>query len=165
MTERFALSQIATFVFFSYPSQYTMQQHVKLVHLNLYAKICDVCGKSIRGREALARHMEEHTGGPQAAIKCHLCDSMLTTKYGLARHIKMMHTAENLQPMQCEFCLKICPSLQAHQHHIKYTHNTARSHQCPMCEKAFKRPNELKVISEISDQRKQLILNCSCRNT
>lgn len=152
MTERFTLSQIATFVFFSYPSQYTMQQHVKLVHLNLYAKICDVCGKSIRGREALARHMEEHTGGPQAAIKCHLCDSMLTTKYGLARHIKMMHTAENLQPMQCEFCLKICPSLQAHQHHIKYTHNTARSHQCPMCEKAFKRPNELKVISEISDR-------------
>ncbi|XP_033155207.1 transcription factor grauzone [Drosophila mauritiana] len=128
----------------TYPSQYTMQQHVKLVHLNLYAKICDVCGKSIRGREALARHMEEHTGGPQAAIKCHLCDSMLTTKYGLARHIKMMHTAENLQPMQCEFCLKISPSLQAHQHHIKYTHNTARSHQCPMCEKAFKRPNELK---------------------
>ncbi|XP_043645675.1 transcription factor grauzone [Drosophila teissieri] len=128
----------------TYPSQYTMQQHVKMVHLNLYAKICDVCGKSIRGREALARHMEEHTGGPQAAIKCHLCDSMLTTKYGLARHIKMMHTAENLQPMQCEFCLKISPSLQAHQHHIKYTHNTARSHQCPMCEKAFKRPNELK---------------------
>ncbi|XP_052842946.1 transcription factor grauzone [Drosophila gunungcola] len=128
----------------TFTTQYSMQQHVKLVHLNLYAKICDVCGKSIRGREALARHMEEHTGTPQAAIKCHLCDSMLTTKYGLARHIKMMHTAENLQPMQCELCLKISPSLQAHQHHIKYTHNTARSHQCPMCEKAFKRPNELK---------------------
>ncbi|XP_017010162.2 transcription factor grauzone [Drosophila takahashii] len=128
----------------TFPTQYLMQQHVKLVHLNLYAKICDVCGKSIRGREALARHMEEHTGATQAAIKCHLCDSMLTTKYGLARHIKMMHTAENLQPMQCELCLKISPSLQAHQHHIKYTHNTARTHQCPMCEKAFKRPNELK---------------------
>ncbi|XP_017078554.2 transcription factor grauzone [Drosophila eugracilis] len=128
----------------TFPTEYTMQQHVKLVHLNLYAKICDVCGKSIRGRAALVRHMEEHTGTPQAAIKCHLCDSMLTTKYGLARHIKMMHTAENLQPMQCEFCLKISPSLQAHQHHIKYTHNTARSHQCPMCEKAFKRPNELR---------------------
>ncbi|XP_017096813.2 transcription factor grauzone [Drosophila bipectinata] len=128
----------------TFPTQYTMQQHVRLVHLNLYAKICDVCGKSIRGREALARHMEEHTGAPQSAIKCHLCDSKLTTKYGLARHIKMMHTAENLQPMQCELCMKISPSLQAHQHHIKYTHNTARTHQCPMCEKAFKRPNELK---------------------
>ncbi|KAH8283545.1 hypothetical protein KR018_005489, partial [Drosophila ironensis] len=128
----------------TFPTKYTMQQHVKLVHLNLYAKICDVCGKSIRGREALARHMEEHTGAPQSAFKCHLCDSMLTTKYGLARHIKMMHTVENLQPMQCELCLKISPSLQAHQHHMKYTHNTARTHQCPMCEKAFKRPNELK---------------------
>lgn len=93
----------------------------------------------------MARHMEEHTGTPQKAIKCHLCDSTLTTKYGLARHIKMMHTAENLQPMQCEYCLKVSPSLQAHQHHIKYSHNTARSHQCPMCEKAFKRPNELRV--------------------
>lgn len=122
-----------------------MQQHVKLVHLRKFDKICDVCGKSIRGREALARHMEEHTGTPQKAIKCHLCDSTLTTKYGLARHIKMMHTAENLQPMQCEYCLKVSPSLQAHQHHIKYSHNTARSHQCPMCEKAFKRPNELRV--------------------
>ncbi|KAH8390348.1 hypothetical protein KR200_006125 [Drosophila serrata] len=128
----------------TFPTQYTMKQHVKLVHLNLYARICDVCGKSIRGREALARHMEEHTGVPLAPISCHLCDSKLTTKYGLARHIKMMHTAENLQPMQCEHCLKISPSLQAHQHHITYTHNTARTHQCPMCEKAFKRPNELK---------------------
>ncbi|XP_001361867.2 transcription factor grauzone [Drosophila pseudoobscura] len=128
----------------TFPTKYTMQQHFKLVHLNLYAKICDVCGKSIRGREALARHMEEHTGAPQATIECHLCDSKLTTKYGLARHIKMMHTVENLQPMQCELCLKISPSLQAHQHHIKYTHNTARNHQCPMCEKAFKRPNELR---------------------
>lgn len=122
-----------------------MQQHVKLVHLRKFDKICDVCGKSIRGREALARHMEEHTGAPQKVIKCHLCESTLTTKYGLARHIKMMHTAENLQPMQCEYCLKVSPSLQAHQHHIKYSHNTARSHQCPMCEKAFKRPNELRV--------------------
>ncbi|XP_030558315.1 transcription factor grauzone [Drosophila novamexicana] len=128
----------------TFPNEYLMQQHVKLVHLRKFDKICDVCGKSIRGREALARHMEEHAGAPQKIIKCHLCESTLTTKYGLARHIKMMHTAENLQPMQCEVCLKISPSLQAHQHHIKYTHNTARTHECPMCEKAFKRPNELR---------------------
>ncbi|KAH8370336.1 hypothetical protein KR093_003089 [Drosophila rubida] len=128
----------------TFPNEYLMQQHVKLVHLRKFDKICDVCGKSIRGREALVRHMEEHTGVPQKVIKCNLCESTLTTKYGLARHIKMMHTAENLQPIQCEYCLKVSPSLQAHQHHIKYTHNTARSHQCPMCEKAFKRPNELR---------------------
>ncbi|KAH8261528.1 hypothetical protein KR044_010626, partial [Drosophila immigrans] len=128
----------------TFPNEYLMQQHVKLVHLRKFDKICDVCGKSIRGREALVRHMEEHTGVPQKVIKCELCESTLTTKYGLARHIKMMHTAENLQPIQCKFCLKVSPSLQAHQHHIKYTHNTARSHQCPMCEKAFKRPNELR---------------------
>ncbi|XP_023037815.1 transcription factor grauzone [Drosophila willistoni] len=128
----------------TFPNRYTMQQHVKLVHLNLYCKMCEICGKSIRGREALARHMEEHAGAPQKVIKCDLCDSILTNKYGLARHIKMMHTEENLQPMQCEYCLKISPSLQSHQHHIKYTHKTARTHQCPMCEKAFKRPNELK---------------------
>jgi len=114
----------------------------------------------------LARHMKEHTGAPQAAIKCHLCDSTLTTKYGLARHIKMMHTAENLKPMQCQYCLKISPSLQAHQHHIKYTHNTARSHQCPMCEKAFKRPNELKVIlAKLFTAFDQLLSKCLCRNT
>ncbi|XP_060658989.1 transcription factor grauzone [Drosophila nasuta] len=128
----------------TFPNEYLMQQHVKLVHLRKFDKICDVCGKSVRGREALVRHMEEHTGVPQKVIKCDLCESTLTTKYGLARHIKMMHTAENLQPIQCEYCLKVSPSLQAHQHHIKYTHNTARSHQCPMCEKAFKRPNELR---------------------
>ncbi|ALC41309.1 CG8388 [Drosophila busckii] len=128
----------------SYPNEYLMQQHVKLVHLRKFDKICDVCGKQIRGREALVRHMQEHEGSPQQLLKCHLCSSMLTTKYGLARHIKMMHTADNLQPMQCEVCLKISPSLQSHQHHIKYTHNTARTHQCPMCEKAFKRPTELR---------------------
>ncbi|EDW02554.1 transcription factor grauzone [Drosophila grimshawi] len=128
----------------TFPNEYLMQQHVKLVHLRKFDKICDVCGKAVRGRAGLARHMEEHAGVPQKTIKCHLCESTLTTKYGLARHIKMMHTAENLQPMQCEICLKISPSLQAHQHHIKYTHNTERTHQCPMCTKAFKRPNELR---------------------
>ncbi|TDG47028.1 hypothetical protein AWZ03_006465 [Drosophila navojoa] len=128
----------------TFPNEYLMQQHVKLVHLRKFDKICDVCGKSIRGREALVRHMEEHAGAPQKIIKCHLCESTLTTKYGLARHIKMMHTAENLQPMQCKVCLKVSPTLQAHQHHIKYTHNTARTHECPMCDKAFKRPNELR---------------------
>lgn len=154
----------------SFPTEYLMQQHVKLVHLRKFDKICDVCGKSVRGREALVRHMKEHTGDPQQVIKCDLCDSTLTTKYGLARHIKMMHTAENLQPIQCEYCLKVSPSLQAHQHHIKYTHNTARTHQCPMCEKAFKRPNELRVSSLCHESVVQIKINnvyfyYYCRNT
>uniref|UniRef100_W8AP83 Transcription factor grauzone n=1 Tax=Ceratitis capitata TaxID=7213 RepID=W8AP83_CERCA len=125
-------------------SEYIMRQHLKLVHLHMYSKICDICGKSFRGNDALRRHLEEHSGLPRSLIKCDLCDAQLTTKYGLARHMKVMHTVEYQTPQTCPICSKVSPTLRAHHTHFKYMHATERKHACKLCDKAFKRPNDLR---------------------
>ncbi|XP_054737683.1 transcription factor grauzone-like [Anastrepha obliqua] len=121
-----------------------LRKHMRLTHLNSYAKICDICGISIKGRDALERHQSEHAGIPRKLIKCDLCDAALTTKYGLARHMKTMHTEEYQTPQVCPICSKVSPSLQAHRNHIKYMHSLQRKHVCKLCDKAFKRLTDFK---------------------
>ncbi|XP_067632913.1 transcription factor grauzone-like [Eurosta solidaginis] len=123
-------------------NQYSMKQHLALVHLNLYAKICDICGKALKGNEAFQRHLDEHAGVPRSPIKCKLCNAELKTKYGLARHMKAMHTAEGQTPQVCTICSKTSPSVRAHNSHMKNVH-TEKRHNCKLCNKSFKRPRHL----------------------
>ncbi|XP_053962483.1 transcription factor grauzone-like [Anastrepha ludens] len=128
----------------TFPDGAELRKHMRLTHLNSYAKICDICGISIKGRDALERHQSEHAGIPRKLIKCDLCDAALTTKYGLARHMKTMHTEEYQTPQVCPICSKVSPSLQAHRNHIKYMHSLQRKHVCKLCDKAFKRLTDFK---------------------
>ncbi|XP_028899362.2 zinc finger protein 845-like [Zeugodacus cucurbitae] len=128
----------------TFPDDVELRKHMRLTHLNVYAKICDICGISIKGRDALERHQAEHAGVPRKLIKCDLCDAGLTTKYGLARHMKTMHTEEYQTPQVCPICSKLSPSLQAHNNHIKYMHSLQRKHVCKLCDKAFKRLTDFK---------------------
>ncbi|XP_017483366.1 PREDICTED: transcription factor grauzone-like [Rhagoletis zephyria] len=125
-------------------NQYMMKQHLALVHLNLYAKICDICGKSLNGKQAFRWHQEEHAGVSRSLIKCTLCNTELKTKYGLARHMKTMHTEEYQTPQACPICFKVSPTLRAHKSHIEYMHSAEKKHVCKLCDKAFKLPKCLR---------------------
>ena len=120
-----------------------MNQHVRLVHLN--TNVCDMCGKTVKGKAALQRHIEEHQGITRAPIPCHLCGFALANKYALTRHIKVMHTEEQRTPTTCPVCSKVSPSVYASKRHMEYMHSMKRKHQCPMCDKAFKRATEWRV--------------------
>ncbi|XP_053962480.1 transcription factor grauzone-like [Anastrepha ludens] len=127
----------------AFSNKYSMKQHLALVHLNLYAKICDICGKALNGNEAFRRHQEEHAGIPASSVKCNLCNAELKTKYGLARHMKTMHTEKYQTPQVCPFCSKLSPTLMAHRSHIEYMHLNKKKHACKLCDKAFKSPKSL----------------------
>nr|XP_014092298.1 transcription factor grauzone [Bactrocera oleae]XP_036224803.1 transcription factor grauzone [Bactrocera oleae] len=124
-------------------NQYTMKQHLNLSHLNLYAKICDICGKSLNGNENFQRHQEEHAGVQQPLEKCKICNVEVKSKYNLARHMKLMHTEKYQTPQTCPVCSKVSPTLRAHKRHMKYEHS-GESHVCNVCDKAFKLAYSLK---------------------
>uniref|UniRef100_W8AJU8 Transcription factor grauzone n=1 Tax=Ceratitis capitata TaxID=7213 RepID=W8AJU8_CERCA len=124
-------------------NQYSMKQHLNLTHLNLYAKICDICGKSLKNKEALQRHQEEHAGVQRSSVQCKLCNVELKTKYGLTRHMKTMHTKEYQTPQVCPVCSKVSPTLRAHKSHMEYMHS-GKKHICNICDKSFKLPNCLR---------------------
>ncbi|CAD7013655.1 unnamed protein product [Ceratitis capitata] len=128
----------------TFGSEYNMKQHLNLYHLRLYSKICDICGKSFTGGEAFRRHQREHSNLPRSKVKCEICGAELLTKNGLAQHIKAMHTEEYQKPQTCSICSKISPSLRAHTTHFRYMHATEEKHVCKICDKAFKRPNNLR---------------------
>nr|XP_036229943.1 transcription factor grauzone-like [Bactrocera oleae] len=128
----------------TFPDDVELGKHMRITHLNAYAKICDICGVSMKGRDALERHQAEHAGVSRKLLKCDLCDTTLTTKHGLVRHMKTRHTEEYQTPQVCPMCSKVSPSLQAHRNHIWYMHSLQRKHVCKLCDKAFKRLTDFK---------------------
>ncbi|XP_037820597.1 transcription factor grauzone-like [Lucilia sericata] len=127
-----------------FASDYLRRQHEDLTHEKKYDKICDICGKSFRHRFSFIRHMEEHDGTTPSLVTCEICGVKLTNKYGLRRHMKMRHLEENMQEQICPYCSRVSPNLNAHRMHIKYNHTMQRKHACHLCDKAFRRPLELK---------------------
>lgn len=120
-----------------FASDYIRRQHEDSTHAKKYAKICHICGKSFC-------HMDEHAGTPQSMETCDIYGVKLTNKYRLRQHMKMRHLEENLQEQICPYCSKVSPNLNAHRMHIKYTHTMQREHACHLCDKAFRRPLELR---------------------
>ncbi|XP_055839473.1 transcription factor grauzone-like [Episyrphus balteatus] len=126
-----------------FSSSYTLKAHINNVHQNTYGKICDQCGKCIRGREAFQRHLLEHAGIPTPGEQCDKCGAKLKNKYCLKRHISAKHADLNV-PHVCIICGKTAPNEPALQRHYYYVHRCQRNHKCPMCEKAFKKASGLR---------------------
>ncbi|XP_037952876.1 zinc finger protein 2 homolog [Teleopsis dalmanni] len=124
-------------------SKYNMEQHLKCVHTDLHVQVCEHCGKSIRGLGTLRQHMELHIY-KNSPIQCKECGIKVTTKYGLTRHIRKIHSIENNQKTTCDICFKVSPSISAHKYHMDYMHKAKRKHICNICDKAFKRAITLK---------------------
>lgn len=118
---------------------------MRAVHLNKYAKICEVCGKSLSSADVFERHMLEHEGKPAPVISCDICGLLLTSKKGLKRHKNTIHPVGGHQEYTCSICSKVSSNRQAHDRHVKFSHEMGCNHKCTMCEKAFKKPRALKV--------------------
>ncbi|XP_073824109.1 transcription factor grauzone-like [Musca autumnalis] len=132
-------------------------QHIKEIHFYVRL-ICDTCGKSFRDRQCFRRHIAQHNGISIPSFECDICGIKVTSMYGLNRHKKYQHTEENMQEQICPYCSKVSPNIAALKDHIHYSHTMQRKHACHLCEKAFKRPKELK--EHISTHTGEALYTC-----
>ncbi|XP_065367654.1 transcription factor grauzone-like isoform X2 [Calliphora vicina] len=128
-----------------FANKYLLSNHVHAVHLKVYAKICDICGKSLSSTDDLERHMLDHEGKPAPTFSCDICGLILTSMKGLKRHKNTIHPVGGHQEYTCSICSKISPNVMAHKRHVKFSHVMGYDHKCKICEKAFKKARTLKV--------------------
>ncbi|XP_061402526.1 transcription factor grauzone-like [Musca vetustissima] len=121
-----------------------LANHVRVVHQNKYALVCDVCGEKMRGKDVFERHMLKHKGVPIPTIACDVCGLKVTGQRGLKRHKDSQHPEGGKQQFPCHICSQISPTLKAHKKHVKDKHELGYDFKCTLCEKAYKRASTLK---------------------
>jgi len=129
-------------------SQAILTGHVRRVHFGSETTVCDICARIFKTRISFERHHAEiHLGIKPQKIQCQICGAWLKNKRCWQRHCQRHEDAQNGKTEYvCELCGKKAPNRQALRSHVKYVHITQRNHQCTFCDKAFKRPKELRVI-------------------
>ncbi|XP_076640166.1 uncharacterized protein LOC143351941 isoform X3 [Colletes latitarsis] len=99
--------------------------------------ICPICSKKISTKGNLKVHLETHR--PKGKYGCDICGRIFKTQSNLFRH-KEYHGGIQFP---CNVCGRVYPTnstLRAHS----ITHSDLRPHACPLCDKTFKRNQDLK---------------------
>lgn len=97
-------------------------------------------------------HMEKHQIEKQSTtvtsnpFECDECGLLLSSHLLLKRHKDLKHPIGGSRDYTCHICNKISPTMRALKKHIKCAHEMGYDYKCTLCEKAFKRSDNLKVI-------------------
>nr|XP_029733250.1 transcription factor grauzone [Aedes albopictus] len=105
--------------------------------------VCDICARGFRQRSDLLTHQLTHSaeGLEQLKIQCERCLKWMKNKKSIWTHRKI---CQSTGPVACDICGKMAPNPAQLKSHKKYMHQDQRVHQCSYCDKAFKRPIDLK---------------------
>ena len=94
---------------------------------------CSICLKKYFTREDLGTHMKT---SHLEKLVCEFCDTSLSDKKQLSKHISNIHGAKNII-YKCEVCnleFKLKPSFEMH---MKKTHQGIKDYKCDLCPKDF----------------------------
>ncbi|KAK3909406.1 Zinc finger protein 304 [Frankliniella fusca] len=108
-------------------------------HIDLHGGYpCMTCGKILKCKTGLRRHIERHT---MPRVFCEVCGKAISSVYKLKYHMAS-HTEE--RPFACSKCdLKFKTKATLRQHSL--THSTQPSHICDICGQGYKRASHLKL--------------------
>ncbi|KAL3863197.1 hypothetical protein ACJMK2_004963 [Sinanodonta woodiana] len=107
---------------FLFKSQLTEHERI---HDSTDRPICDVCGKSLAGRNSLKRHqMHKHPElfDAQAVQKysktlvCHICGLVLKSRGGLKKHLSRTH--QDGKELKCHHCSQTFQSAKVYHKHL-----------------------------------------------
>lgn len=120
---------------------YRTHQHSK--HGAAAKYVCDICARGFRQKSDLATHQLSHSaeGLEKLKTQCEHCHKWMKNKKSIWTHRRICQSAG---PVACDICGKMAPNPEQLKSHKKFMHQDQRVHQCGYCEKAFKRPIDLK---------------------
>lgn len=93
--------------------------------------ICELCGKMLRGKDSLRKHMVWHSG--ESNFECTACGKKFKSTNSLTVHHRI-HLDE--KPYQCKQCDKTFRQITSLRIHERY-HSGHRPYVCHICHKAF----------------------------
>ncbi|XP_067632912.1 transcription factor grauzone-like [Eurosta solidaginis] len=128
------------------PTQRKLKDHIKYNHDPESTIICDKCGKQVRTQYLKKHHQLEHSEQPRPVpqpMQCQICGTWLRHVSGLKQHMKSIHEDPGGEH-RCTICNKVSTTARALRRHIYLNHECERKFKCTMCEKAFKRPQDLR---------------------
>uniref|UniRef100_A0A034WAM0 Zinc finger protein weckle n=1 Tax=Bactrocera dorsalis TaxID=27457 RepID=A0A034WAM0_BACDO len=113
-----------------------MTQHLKSVHADKTAFICEKCGEIMGSKDTLRDHM--HTHSNFAPFECKVCGKCFKQKTRLMKHMDI-HGAKHIC-VECGLQLSSRATLYSHS----FVHSDVMPHKCDYCGRAFKRSKTLK---------------------
>lgn len=131
------------------PTQRKLKDHIKYNHDPESTIICDKCGKQVRTQYLKKHHQLEHSEVPRPVpqpMQCQICGTWLRHMSGLKQHMKSIHEDPGGEH-RCQICNKVSTTARALRRHVYLNHECERKFKCTMCEKAFKRPQDLRVMT------------------
>jgi hypothetical protein len=93
---------------------------------------CNLCGKRLKNKICLKKHMTMHS---ETKFACESCDYSSANKQCLVNHQKIHHS--DVKPFKCETCGNSFKLKNTLINHINAMHKGLRKYQCEFCEKTF----------------------------
>uniref|UniRef100_A0A1B0CLJ1 Putative transcription factor grauzone-like protein n=1 Tax=Lutzomyia longipalpis TaxID=7200 RepID=A0A1B0CLJ1_LUTLO len=115
--------------------------HIRRVHENACISICDICAKVYRDKFLFKKHMMEHRNELKPNVPCPVCGKLFTYRLAMKRHLRRHNTSGSLE---CHICRHVSANQQALREHIKLNHMERKLYECSLCEKIFKKRENLK---------------------
>lgn len=115
---------------------------------------CTVCGKEVSTKQGLQKHFQNKHENRRDFLCCH-CTKAFSGKGELEDHAFRRHgvNISNKLVHRCTRCAFETILSFALKRHVAETHSSTRPHQCPVCNKFFKSPMQLKSHKVAHEER------------
>ncbi|KAF3421015.1 hypothetical protein E2986_09372 [Frieseomelitta varia] len=138
----------------SYRIEQDLARHIRDVHEGLKKYACDICGRAFANKGAKDDHRRIHTG--ERPYACEHCPKMFRTLNSVYIHNRV-HT--DYKPHKCTYCGKHFRSRQRLTHH-ETTHTGIKAFACEICGKTFSVKGEVVRHRAIHNEEKPF--DCKC---